>query len=372
MVRGRDAYGRSVVAQDLAYLLTVYGGREFHRWYEEARRRTIGEEDTRSRASLLRTLGYFVYYQGRFAEAVRLMREARPIAIESGDRYAEADTLLIEAMGTGAISSPEEAVPIADEAIALGREVGSKRIRALGGLVRARASLRSGEPLKASRQLVTVRKLLEVVPTRPDLIEVTLMEASLHLDRGSWPAAIAVGEALGEAAARIGWRMWEPHGPLIVGRAHLGAGRPTAASEALATAATLARRCDAVGLLALARALRTEAMLLDGHVEPGIAVDEDDPVIAAVVSGSDGLRWARMDRWESAADAFADAAERWGRIGLTVWLARALAFRAEALRRAGDTRAATASLRRAEEVLAALRTPVRERTKLLTRVTLAG
>jgi hypothetical protein len=356
------------VAQDLAYLLTVFGGREFHRWYGVAERSTVHDADTRSRASLLRTRGYFVYYQGRYAEAVRVMREARPVTVECGDRYAEADTLLIDAMGSSAIAAPELAAATAEEAIRLGREVGSLRIRALGGLVRARASLRSGEPARAARQLAGARKLLAQVPTRPDLIEITLIEAWMHLDRGAWSAAIAAAEEYTAAARRLGWRMWEPQGPLVVGRAHLGAGRFEAAADELATAATLARRCDAVGVLDLAVALRTQSKLLDGRQVAGGTNDADDVLLGPVLRESDGLRFLAATAWDQAADAFAAAVAGWRPLGLTVWLARGLALHATALRRGGRGRQAAVALRSGEEILASLRTPMRERARILSPV----
>src|SRR5262245_17273936 len=55
--------GRSLVAQGLAYLLTVVGGDEFRHWYAESRRLTTDEGDLRSRSALLRTRGYFEYYR---------------------------------------------------------------------------------------------------------------------------------------------------------------------------------------------------------------------------------------------------------------------------------------------------------------------
>jgi hypothetical protein len=54
------------------------------------------------------------------------MREARPIAVEAGDRYAEADTFLIEAMAASMAAPPEDAGRLAgrpDEAAAFARAV---------------------------------------------------------------------------------------------------------------------------------------------------------------------------------------------------------------------------------------------------------
>jgi tetratricopeptide (TPR) repeat protein len=126
--RAGDRWGRAVAAQDLAYMLTTVGGEEFHRWYRQARRLVEGESDLRSRAALLRTWGYVSYYRGEHREAIRAMREARPVAVEAGDRYAEADTFLIEAMAASLAASPEDAGRLAGEVVRLGRSIGSPRI----------------------------------------------------------------------------------------------------------------------------------------------------------------------------------------------------------------------------------------------------
>ena len=61
-------------------MLSTIGGEEFHHRYREAKQLVEGEGDLRSRAGLLRTLGYFRYYCGEHADAIAVMREARPIS----------------------------------------------------------------------------------------------------------------------------------------------------------------------------------------------------------------------------------------------------------------------------------------------------
>ena len=82
--RARDRFGRAVVANDLAYILSVEGGAEFHRWYEQARRLVEGEGDLRSRASLLRTWGSFCYSAGRFTEAIGVAETVPAVGRRSG------------------------------------------------------------------------------------------------------------------------------------------------------------------------------------------------------------------------------------------------------------------------------------------------
>jgi tetratricopeptide (TPR) repeat protein len=137
-----ETVGWSIVAQDLAYLLTVVGGREFRRWFGECRRLARNEGDLRLRAAILRTAGYYEHYRGRHLEAIRVMREARPLAVEAGDRYTEADTLVIEAMATTCVGPQEQAQRLAEAVIRSGREMESDRVVALGQLAGARAAMR--------------------------------------------------------------------------------------------------------------------------------------------------------------------------------------------------------------------------------------
>ena len=104
--RARDRFGRSVVANDLAYILSVEGGREFHQWYAKASDLAEDEGDLRSRALLLRSWGNFCNSAGSFEEAARTMAAGRPVAAEAGERYAEADALLVEALATVNIGDP--------------------------------------------------------------------------------------------------------------------------------------------------------------------------------------------------------------------------------------------------------------------------
>ena len=124
-VEAGDRWGRVIAAQDLAYMLSTIGGEEFHHWYREAKKLVEGEGDLRARAALLRTLGYYRYYCGEHEDAIAIMREARPITIEGGDRYAEADTLLIEALASAAACPWKEAERASAEAVAFGRRIGS-------------------------------------------------------------------------------------------------------------------------------------------------------------------------------------------------------------------------------------------------------
>ncbi len=87
-----------------------------------------GDGDLRSRAALLRTWGNFCSAAGRFTEAMEVAARCRPLAAEAGDRYTEADALVLGAMAGANAGDPAAAVALAREAAAIGRELGSVRI----------------------------------------------------------------------------------------------------------------------------------------------------------------------------------------------------------------------------------------------------
>jgi class 3 adenylate cyclase/tetratricopeptide (TPR) repeat protein len=356
--------GRSLVAQDLAYLLTVVGGGEFRRWFEESRR-LAKEGDLRSRCGLLRTSGYFEHYRGRHVEAIRLMQQARPIAVEAGDRFVEADTLVIEAMATAHIGPQERAQQLAEAAIMMGHEMEADRVVALGMLAGARSAARSGRPAVATRRLRSAVKLLQP-PTRLDILDAHLVTAQIHLDRGSLREVERAADELRSGVEANGWRLWEPLAPLLTGRARLEAGDPSRALAELDRAATTARSAGATGTLLLARAARDQGMIMSGR-DPRAAsrsvAATGEP--AAIDAENRGLLELRSGRADAAAVAFHEAVERWRELGVTAWLARALAMQAHAERRAGNRRRAPRLMSKAEEVLEALNTPAAARASLL-------
>jgi len=367
--RSRDRWGRSVAAQDLAYLLTTQGGPEFHRWFKEASRLAEDDRDLRSRAAVARTRGYFAYFCGEFGEAIRIMREARPRAAQAGDRYAEADTVLIGAMAAAAVGPPDEAERLSLEALELARELRSPRVRATGLLAGARAALRSGSPSRAQSRLRAARLIIEQKKIRVMRCEALLFDAWVALDRGAWDKVSNLSVRLSAAIRASDWLIFEPLVPLLRGRASLGAGRPDEAQGHLARAASLARSLGSGGFLGLAVALERQSGLLVGvdiEVRPDITVDETE--VVAVVQENAGLRGLLAGDDEGAAKAFEQAVETWSTMGRTAWLARSLALQAVAANRRGDRRRAGRLYRRAEAVLDELKTPARNRMPILSPV----
>ena len=361
----RDRWGRSVVASDLAYLLTTDGGPEFERWYRRALQLANDEGDLRSRASLARTAGYVAFYRGEYDEAIRAMEDAQPLAEQSGDRYAEADALLIRALSESLTGSPSAAHTLAEDLQRIARDVQSVRLRALAMLPGARAALRLGDPLLAERRLRAAMRLVQqrrMVVIGP---EVNVVRAWTSLDRGAFAEVGSVAARVSAGARRNRWPLWEALGPLLRGRSLLGRGRSIEAERHLNLAASSAAATGATGTYALATLLVDECQAIAGRARAGRARPSggsEREAIAYEVRGLVAIRGRRMDR---ASDAFAAAVDRWDLLGTTAWLARALALQAHATRARGDHRAAGALDRRAARVLDTLRTPARERGALL-------
>jgi class 3 adenylate cyclase/tetratricopeptide (TPR) repeat protein len=364
--RAGDRWGRAVAAQDLAYLLTTVGGEEFHHWHQQTHRLVEGESDLRSRVAVHRTWGYFSYFCGAYRDAIRAMREARPIAIEAGYRYAEADTLLIEAMATSLIASPKDAGRLAAEVVRLGTAIGSVRIAGLGLAAGARACLRAGDPSRATRQLTAARQTLRRRGARFELLEVDFVDAGIQLDRGNWQR-VAGPAGRGAAGVRAsGWTLYESMEPLLVGRALLGAGRFDEAAGELKRAVESALTAGATGTFALAAAALDQALIMTGRPPAGLLPEGAKEIeVEAIVAESDGLVALLEGRTDAAMAAFALAIQRWQQLGLTAWLGRARSLQAEAVRQAGDLRRAGRLRSQAGNVLDRIKTPARHRPGVL-------
>ena len=364
-VAAGDRWGRAIAAQDLAYMLSTIGGEEFRHRYREAKQLVEGEGDLRSRAGLLRTLGYFRYYCGEHADAIAIMREARPIAIAAGDRYAEADSLLIEALAASAARPPKEAERASADVVAFGREIHSARVQALGKAAGARAALRSGDPRGAARRMASCRRALERFGARTEMLEADLLAAEMLLDRGAWTRVREPAEAGAVAARASGEHLIEPVGALLIGRASLGSGDLAGAVESLAEAVALARDAGATGTLSVARGAYDQAVLLSGRRPRSRRSLGSGIVFEAIEAENHGLASMQADGNEEAVASFREAVELWRVLGWTVWLARALAMQGEALRRAGDRRRAAPALTQARKVLDRLETPAGSRDAIL-------
>ena len=129
--RAGDRWGRAVAAQDLAYLLTTVGGEEFHHWHQRARRLVEARATFGHGRPSFERGGTSATSAERTGRAIRAMREVRPIAIEAGHRYTEANTFLIEAMAASLVAPPRKAKEAhRAEVVRIGRAIRSVRIPA--------------------------------------------------------------------------------------------------------------------------------------------------------------------------------------------------------------------------------------------------
>lgn len=361
--RARDRLGRAVVAQDLAYLFTPIGGEEFSSWYEAARRLSEDETDLRSRADLQRTRGYHCLYAGLNAEAFRTMKAAAPICAEAGDRYAEADALIVAATAALVVADPSEAAGLASRGMEIGRELSSSRIQIAAHLATARASIRLGAPREAAAGLRAARTLVERRGHAAMSAEVALMRALIDLDRGRLGDVSAPLRTVGIQSRKHGWLMLLPLPPLIRGRALLAAGQQRRAARELRAAVDLSGSVDAAGTGALARSLLEQAGLLLGR-DPSTPAPSPEPEVEAVAAENRGLRASRDGSFVDAAVRFGSAGSIWAAGGLSVWLARAHLLRAAAHRAAREGAAALEAEAEAEAVLDRVRCPAGTRRAL--------
>ena len=362
--RARDRFGRAVVANDLAYILSVQGGRPFHRWFGVASRLAEEEGDLRSRALLLRTWGSYAYSAGRYEEAARVMTECRPLAADAGDRYAESDALVVGAIAMASAGDIDGAATLANEALTIGRALGSVRIPAMGRLALARAATRRGDLHEASRALSAAAASIRAAWAPRD---------------GRGPRRNASDGAA--RSRRVGARgrrhrrarryaRPDPVGPVgAPARVDRGAGRARPRRSGVGRggpqeAYRIARRVGADGTAALAAAAWAQARVLAGRSAPSTAAGVASGEADAIGAETAGIAALLRGDAQAATVAFDLAVDRWRALGVTAWLARAHAMRAHALRGTGDRALAAASLGRARAVATQLSMPARVRAAI--------
>jgi hypothetical protein len=198
------------------------------------------------------------------------------------------------------------------------------------------------------------------------VLEVDFVDAGIHLDRGTW-RRVTGPAGRGAAGARdSGWVLYESMGPLLVGRALLGAAarrrRPSWGAPW-----PRPRPPGATGTAALAGAAPEQARVLAGHprTDPPTASPPSEVEAEAIRTETGGLAALTAGEGEEAAAAFTRAVDPWRQLGLTVWLARALPLQSAAARRMADQPTADRLLTRADDVLDRLKTPAHARPAVL-------
>ena len=346
-VEAGDPWGQAMAAQDLAYMLSTIGDQEFRDRYREAKQLVEGEGERRvrerrcfARSGTTATTAENTTTPSRSCGKSATDRDHRGGSLRRGGLAADRGAR----RGRDAIAVVREWASAT--VIAFGREIHSVRVRP-GRAAGARAALRSGDPRGSARRLESSRRALERWGARTEMLEADLLAAEMFLERGAWGRVREPAEAGAAAARASGERLIEPVGPLLIGRAALGAGDVTGAAASLAGAVALAREAGATGTLSVARGAYDQAVLLSGRRPRSRRSLGSGIVFEAIEAENHGLASMQADGNEEAVASFREAVELWRVLGWTVWLARALAMQGEALRRSGDPRRAAPALTQA-------------------------
>ena len=139
---------RGMVAEDVAYVMTIAGGRQATVWLERASRLAELSGDERGQAATRRAAAYAALTVAT-SIALGSAREARAPAEAIGHRWIEVDTLLIEALVRSAAGTPTRRWPSSSRLLAIADSVGARHLRALVLGAGARAAQRDGHPRRA-------------------------------------------------------------------------------------------------------------------------------------------------------------------------------------------------------------------------------
>jgi class 3 adenylate cyclase len=338
-----DAYGRAGrrdqqawLAQDLAYMLTLEGGPDQRRWADEAARLIDRESDLRGRAAMARTDALLALNRREYDDALRLAREAAEDAYDSGAAWVESDALLCQQEGLLMTGELEAAARVHERVVAIADRLRAPRLRAVSDVIAARVAARSRRPALAADLLAGARDVLRARGASLELLESDAAEASIALDAGRWPDVVRLATPLVRYADGRGWGLFAAPARVAAGRAALALD-PLGAAAPLGDALDATRRHDVPLLGALAAACVEQAQLLVGAGTTASIGDGGTGLVEtrATYAENVALRALRTGDLETAARRFADAARLWVRLGATVWLARALVWQAECLRRLG-------------------------------------
>lgn len=336
-----DEAGQASVARFLAYLLSPAGGPEFRRWYGLAEAASTSEAELRGRASVRCAWAFHLLYRGDFGAALDAAVLARADATESGTRWREIDGLLIQQECLSALGRLEESDRVLGHLLTRAEEVGSVRLRAVSLVAASRSSSRSRRHALAWQQLREGRAALARIGERTAELSVLVYEAELLMDTGRWAEGMAVADRAVDRAESNGWSLAATGMRLTQARCAVADGSDRAQSL-VAEAMDAARRHDTPRYGALAAACLEQLSLLTGggHSVTLAPTSGDLAETHATAAENEGLRLLRAGSPADAAAAFERAAAAWSDLGATVWLARALVWQAQSLRRAGDAAAA--------------------------------
>jgi class 3 adenylate cyclase/tetratricopeptide (TPR) repeat protein len=333
-----DEAGQAMTARHLAYLLSPAGGPEFRRWYELAEGSARDEYELRGRASVRVALAFHQQYRGDFAQAIDTARLARQDAAEAGTRNFEMNALLIQQECLSVLGRNEESDRVLDAVLQQAESVGNRRLRAVALANATRPAARSRRTALAWQHLREARRTLAEIGERNAELGVLIYEAELLMDSGRWSDAVSAAERSVDRAESQGWSLSATLPRLMMARSAVADGNDRA-ERLVAEAMDAARRHDAPRFGALAAACLEQHQLLRGSTSSATLAPSPGDLAEthATAAENDALRLLRGGHPADAATALETAATAWSTLGATVWLARALVWQAQALRRAGDT-----------------------------------
>ncbi len=325
------------VSRDLAYTNTLEGGPKFARWYAEAQRLTDEDTDLRGRASLRRTAAFRAWYAGDRERALTLARDAAADAADAGARWVEADALHCQLAVLTALGRLDESERLLAATLELADRMSGRRLAGMAYLRGGPAAQRRRAATEAADRLREARERLLPLGSILDLTTADAVEAAMWLDAGRWPEVREPAQRLVDVCEEHGWSLYALRSRIDVGRAALALGADDAVGV-LATAVDEARRQEAPRYGGLAAACLEQAQLLAGERGPSRigGVSGELTETRATARENEGLRAWRSGDAAAAAAVFGAAAAEWAGLGATVWLARALVWRAVAARRTGD------------------------------------
>ena len=348
-----DDVGQAAVARYLAYLLSPAGGAEFRRWYGLAEESSASDFELRGRAEVRCAYAYHLLYRGELARALETAVLTRSEAAESGKRWREIDALLIQQECLSALGRLEESDRVLGELLTRAESLGSSRLRAVSLVAASRPASRSRRHALAWQQLRESRAALARVGERTAELSVFVYEAELLMDAGRWAEGMTAAERAVDRAEANGWSLAATGMRLTQARCAVADGSDRA-EGLVAEAMDAARRHDTPRFGALAAACLEQLSLLAGGGESATLAPTSGDLAEtrATAAENEGLRLLRAGAAADAAAAFERAVAAWSELGATVWLARALVWQAQSLRRAGDA----AGAGRVEAPVAALLT----------------
>ncbi|HVF05061.1 MAG TPA: adenylate/guanylate cyclase domain-containing protein [Frankiaceae bacterium] len=332
-----DEAGQAMVARHLAYLLSPAGGAEFRRWYELAEESARDEYELRGRASVRVALAYHEFLRGDLPAALDTARLARQDAAEAGARVFEMHGLLIQQECLSALGRAEESDRVLDDVLTRAEALGSRRWRAIGLVNGTRAAARRRRSALAGQQLGDARRTLADIGEQNAALGVLVYEAELLLDSGHWADAVDAADRAVDRAESLGWSLAATLPRLMTARAAVADGSDRA-GRLVAEAMDAARRHDAPRYGALAAACLEQHQLLRGETSSAALAPNGGDLAEthATAAENDALRALRSGNAFEAAVALERAAATWATLGATVWLARAVLWQGQVLRRLGD------------------------------------